>query len=137
MPKYNPEATAVFAGVTLAHTKAHFARSIMEAIAYILRQDIEYIGGDIKQIRITGGGAKSPLWAQIKADVTGKELMTVCEGETACLGGAIIAAVGVGDFASIDEAAKKLVKLKNNYSPSGEDYSAAYARFVDLDNKMN
>ena len=48
-----------------------------------------------------------------------------------------LAAVGVGDFASIDEAAKKLVKLKKSYSPSGEDYSAAYARFVDLDNKMN
>ena len=85
----------------------------MEAIAYILRQDIEYIGGDeIQQIRITGGGAKSPLWAQIKADVTGKKLTTVSEGETACLGTAILAAVGVGDFASIGEAAAKLVKPK-------------------------
>ncbi|MBO5883394.1 MAG: hypothetical protein J6Q78_03210 [Clostridia bacterium] len=138
MPKYNPDAKAVFAGVTLAHTKAHFARSIMEAIAYILRQDIEYIGGDdIKQIRITGGGAKSPLWAQIKADVTGKELTTVCEGETACLGSAIIAAVGIGDFESIDAASKRLVKLKKSYSPKDDDYSEAYERFVELDKKMN
>ncbi len=138
MPKYNPDAKAVFAGVQLAHTKAHFARAIMEAIAYILRQDIEYIGGEgIKQIRITGGGAKSPLWAQIKADVTGKELTTVCEGETACLGTAIIAAVGVGDFASIDEAAKDFVKLKKSYTPSGVSYEDAYRSFVELDEKMN
>ena len=138
MPKYNPEAKAVFAGVTLAHTRAHFARSIMEAIAYTLRQDIEYIGGDnIKQIRITGGGAKSPLWAQIKADVTGKELTTVCEGETACLGTAIIAAVGVGDFSSIDEAAKGFVKTKKHYAPAGDNYEEAYRRFISLDEKMN
>ena len=138
MPKYNPDAKAVFAGVQLAHTKAHFARSIMEAIAYILRQDIEYIGGEsIKQIRITGGGAKSPLWAQIKADVTGKELTTVCEGETACLGTAILAAVGVGDFASIDEAARDFVKLKKSYTPSGVSYEEGYRNFVALDEKMN
>lgn len=138
MPKYNPEAKAVFAGVTLAHTRAHFARAIMEAIAYLLRQDIEYIGGEgIKEIRITGGGAKSPLWAQIKADVTGKELTTVCEGETACLGTAIIAAVGVGDFASIADAAQGLVKTKKHYAPAGDDYEEAYARFVALDAKMN
>lgn len=138
MPKYNPDAKAVFAGVQLAHTRAHFARAIMEAIAYILRQDIEYIGSEgIKQIRITGGGAKSPLWAQIKADVTGKELTTVCEGETACLGTAILAAVGVGDFASIDEAAKDFVKLKKSYRPSGADYEEAYRAFVTLDEKMN
>ena len=110
----------------------------MEAIAYILRQDIEYIGGEsIKQIRITGGGAKSPLWAQIKADVTGKELTTVCEGETACLGTAILAAVGVGDFASIDEAARDFVKLKKSYTPSGVSYEEGYRNFVALDEKMN
>ena len=138
MPKYNPDAKAVFAGVQLAHTRAHFARAIMEAIAYILRQDIEYIGSEgISQIRITGGGAKSPLWAQIKADVTGKELTTVCEGETACLGTAIIAAVGVGDFASIDEAARDFVKLKKSYRPSGVSYEEGYRNFVALDEKMN
>ena len=138
MPKYNPDATAVFAGVGLAHTRAHFARAIMEAIAYILRQDIEYIGSEeIRRIRITGGGAKSPLWAQIKADVTGKELTTVSEEETACLGTAILAAVGVGAFATIEEAAEKFVRPKKSYLPSGTDYEAAYRAFVQLDEKMN
>ena len=138
MPKYNPEATAAFAGVTLAHTRAHFARAIMEAVAFTLRQDLEYVGGDaIEEIRITGGGASSPLWAQIKADVTGKELKTVSESETACLGTAIMAAVGVGAFKSITEAADAWVKHAKSYRPSGDDYTAAYERYCELDKKLN
>ena len=138
MPKYNPEATAAFAGVTLAHTRAHFARAIMEAVAFTLRQDLEYVGGDaIEEIRITGGGAASPLWAQIKADVTGKELKTVSESETACLGTAIMAAVGVGAFDTIEQAAESWVKTAKSYRPQSDDYSDAYARYCELDKKLN
>ena len=138
MPKYNPSAKAVFAGVTLSHTRGHFARAIMEAIAFILRQDLEYIGMEnICELRITGGGASSPLWAGIKADVTGKTLQTVSESETACLGAAILAAVGVGDFSSVAEAAERIVRLKRTYEPSGHDYTEAYRSFCELDEVMN
>lgn len=135
MPRYRPDARAVFAGVHLSHTRAHFARAIMESVAFILRQNIEYIGGmsSIRGIRITGGGANSRLWAQIKADVTGKELHTVAESETACLGTAILAAVGVGDFASVAKAARKLVCISGTFRPSGEQYEQAYRRFLSLD----
>lgn len=138
MPKYNPDAKAVFSGVTLSHTRAHFAKAIMESIAFILRQDLEYIGTDgISEIRITGGGAKSPLWAQIKADVTGKLLKTVSEDETACLGTALCAAVGVGFFKSIEEAAQNSVKTKKHYAPSGNNYEAAYNAYLELEKTMN
>lgn len=138
MPKYNPEATAVFSGINLSHTRGHFARSIMEAVAFTLRQDLEYIGNDyIKEIRITGGGAASPLWAQIKANVTGKELRTVNESETACLGTAILAAVGTGAFHSIEQAANELVRPRRSYLPDGTDYEDAYERYNALDKKMN
>ncbi|MBQ3639307.1 MAG: hypothetical protein II955_02160 [Clostridia bacterium] len=138
MPRYNPEATATFAGVTLAHTRGHFARAIMESIAYLLREDLEYIGSDgIREIRVTGGGASSPLWVQMKADVTGKTLQTVSESETACLGSAIFAAVGVGAFPSVKAAAERLVSPKKEYKPSGADYSKGYANFRALDEKMN
>ena len=137
MPKYNPDATATFSGVTLSHTRGHFARAIMEAIAFTLRQDLEYSGSQADEIRITGGGASSPLWAQIKADVTGKELKTVSESETACLGTAILAAVGVGAFSSIAEAASSIVKTKKTYSPSGADYTDAFNRYEALDAKLN
>ena len=138
MPKYNPDARAVFSGVTLSHTRGHFARAIMEAIAFILKQDLDYIGADtVEEIRITGGGASSPLWAQMKADVTRKTLNTVSESETACLGSAILAAVGVGAFDSIESAASRLVHRKTTYLPSGADYGDAYDAFLKLDEKMN
>ncbi len=138
MPKYNPEATASFTGITLSHTRAHFARSIMEAVAFTLKQNLEYVGDDgIDEIRITGGGAASKLWAQIKADVTGKRLRTVSESETACLGGAMLAAVGVGEFASISEAADAIVKGRSEYVPSGVSYDAAYQRYSKLDELLN
>lgn len=138
MPKYNPEAKATFAGVTLAHTRGHFARAIMESVAYLLREDLEYIGSEnIKEIRVTGGGASSPLWVQMKADVTGKTLKTVSESETACLGAAMFAAVGIGAFASVAEAANKLVQPAREFAPSGTDYEEAYGRFRMLDQKMN
>ena len=137
MPKYNPEARAAFAGVTLSHTRAHFARSIMEAIAFQLRQDLEYIGaGDVREIRITGGGATGTLWPQIKADVTGKLLRKVKESETACLGCAILAAVGIGDAASIREAAFRMTETAEAFSSSGVDYGEAFARFCELENKL-
>lgn len=138
MPKYNPDARAVFAGINLSHTRGHFARAIMEAIAFTLRRNLEYIGTDkIKEIRITGGGAKSPLWASIKADVTGKVLRTVTEEESACLGTALCAAVGVGAFPSLDVACANAVITKHSYIPSGSDYEAAYQAFVSLDEKLN
>lgn len=138
MPKYNPDARAVFAGINLSHTRGHFARAIMEAIAFTLRQDLEYIGTDkIKEIRITGGGAKSPLWASIKADVTGKVLRTVTEDETACLGAALAAAVGIGVYGDLASAAESAVTCKKSYIPSGADYEGAYRAFCALDEKLN
>ena len=138
MPKYNPDAKAVFSGITLSHTRAHFARAIMESISFILRQDLEYIGTDgIGEIRITGGGAKSPLWAGIKADVTGKILKTVSEEETACLGAALSAAVGVGVFPSLEEAAASAVRCKKVYAPQGNDYEGAYKNYLELEKIMN
>ncbi len=138
MPKYNPDATATFTGVTLSHTRGHFARAIMEAIAFVLREDLEYIGAEsVREIRITGGGAQSPLWAQMKADVTGKELTTVTESETAALGTALLAAVGIGAFPSIEKAAEQFTKPKKVYRPSGTDYGDAYRAFKALDDLLN
>ncbi len=138
IPNYNPDATATFSGVTLSHTKAHFARAIMESVAFMLRCDLEYASvAKDSSIRITGGGASSPLWAGIKADVTGMKLDTVSEAETACLGTAILAMVGDGAYASIEDAARATVKTKKSYTPSGVSYDEAYARYCALDNKLN
>ncbi len=138
IPNYNPNATATFTGITLSHTKAHFARAIMEAVAFMLRSNLEYVGvGENSSIRITGGAASSPFWAGMKADVTGQTLSTVSEQETACLGTAILAMVGVGRYATIEEATKNTVTVKSTYAPSGTDYEAAYRRFKELDDQLN
>lgn len=138
MPKYNPDARAVFSGINLSHTRAHFARAIMEAIAFTLKQNLEYVGEDaIKEIRITGGGASSPLWASIKSDVTGKVLKTLTESETACLGSALAAAVGIGEFASLKDAVDSVVKTKKVYEPTGLDYTEAYDNYCKLDKLLN
>jgi sugar (pentulose or hexulose) kinase len=80
MPKYNPEARGSFTGLTPAHTAAHFARSIMESVACMLQSNLLHLNLPIREIRVMGGGAKSPLWCQIKADLTGKKLINLYEG---------------------------------------------------------
>lgn len=138
IPHYNPQATASFSGVTLAHTKAHFARSIMEAVAFMLRDNLEYAQAPCdSELRITGGAASSRLWSEIMADVTKRTLHTVSESETACLGAAILAMVGVSRYATVEDAVKATVKTKKTYCPSGADYTSAYDRYRALDKKMN
>ncbi len=131
MPEYDPDATATFTGITLSHTRAHFARAILESVAFMLKNGLDHVDADKNaEIRITGGGASSSLWAQIKADVTQKELCTLTESETACLGCAIMASFGTGCAESISDAAEKFVSVQKRFSPSGTDYTEAYKRFT-------
>jgi xylulokinase len=136
MPKYNPNARGSFTGLTPEHTRGHFVRSIMESIACTLRENLEYLHLDVTEIRAMGGGANSPLWCQMKADMTGKTFNTLKISETACLGGAILAGVGTGVFASVEDAAK-MISVKNSYSPKGEDYSKAYENYKKADSLLN
>ncbi len=136
MPKYNPKARGSFTGLTPEHTRAHFVRSIMEAMSYMLKSNFDYLGVDAKEIRAMGGGANSDLWCQMKADVTGKTLMTLKNKETACLGSAILAGVGIGVFKSVEEACKG-IELNKVYTPNNVDYSEGYKKFMEADNLLN
>lgn len=136
MPKYNPDARGSFTGLTPEHTRGHFVRSIMESISCILKENLDYLNPNITEIRAMGGGANSPLWCQMKADMTKKRLLTLKNKETACLGGAILAGVGIGAFASV-EAACEYIQTDKMYVPSDVDYSKAYANFQKYDNILN
>ena len=83
-----------------------------------------------------GGGANSPLWCQMKSDMTGKKLLTLKNTETACLGGAILAGVGTGVFASVEAAAEKILTAKA-YEPTGADYTACYEQYLAYDKILN
>ena len=136
MPKYNPDAKGVFYGITMEHTRGHFVRSILESVACMLKASLNYIKADCKEIRTMGGGAQSPLWCQIKADMTGKTLVTLKNDETACLGSAILAGIGAGVFESVEKAVEIAVKLNKVYKPSGKDYTKCYERYRKLDEKL-
>ena len=129
MPKYNPDARGRFVGLTLEHTRGHFVRSILEAVACMLRENMEYLSVFPEEIRVMGGGAESPLWCQIKADLTGAELKTLQNKETACLGSAILAGFGIGVFSSVEEASRRFAVTDRVFRPSGTDVSAVYENF--------
>jgi len=135
VPDFNPGARGVFFGITLKHTKAHFARAIMEAIGFMLREHIEMaesFGVNIKEIRALGGGAKSSLWNQIKADITGKEIITLENTETTSLGAAILAGIGVGIFKDFNDACSKCVRVKERFYPHAEKklvYDEAFKKY--------
>lgn len=121
-PDVNLNAKGVFFGATLQHKKAHFVRSIMESLGYLICRNLEAIkamGLDIKQIRTMGGGSKSDVWNQIKADITGKTLcVTYSSQNTACLGAAIIAGKAAGIFPSIESAVDSMVSIRKQYDPN-------------------
>lgn len=136
MPKYNPDARGSFTGLTAEHTAAHFVRSIMESVTCMLKSNLDYLGVDVDEIRVMGGGAKSPLWCSMKADMTGKRLLTLKNKETACLGAAILAGVGAGVFESVEKACA-LIETDKKYTPSGNDYTGVYENFKKYDNILN
>lgn len=135
MPVYDPSATAAFCGIRLCHNSAHFARAVMESVAFMLDECLDCLG-DVGEIRSTGGGAKSRLWNQIKADVTGRTVTVLKAQETATRGSAIFAGVGIGVFPSV-AAAGELVPLGESYTPSGTDCSEAKARYAEYCRRVN
>jgi len=136
MPKYNPAARGSFTGLTTEHGRGHFVRAVMESVACMLKSNLDYLKLDVSEIRAMGGGATSPLWCQIKSDMTGEKLVTLKNKETACLGGAILAGVGAGIFSSVKEAAD-MIEIDKAYTPSGADYTECFERFVKYDKILN
>ncbi len=141
-PEPNPAARGSFTGFTLSHTRGHFARAILEGVAFLLKRNLEVLknaGVDASEIRSTGGGARSPLWNQIKANVCNLPVVTLENEDTALLGDAILAGVAAGVFNSIEEGCRQMVALKDKISPNAQaaDYVAAYQRYCDLDRTLN
>jgi D-xylulose kinase len=141
-PESNPRAKGVFYGFTLHHGKPHFIRSIMEAIAFAVKRNIdvlEDLGIKVVEIRSLGGGSRSPLWSQIKADVTERPVYTMKNEEAACLGAAMLAGVATGIYPNLKEAAEKMVQVKKRIEPQKDNavvYKKAYQHYSDLYNSL-
>ena len=119
----DPQARGVFWGLEQHHGRAHFVRAVLEALAYVLRENIEEIealGSPCSEIRSLGGGAASPLWNRIKAEVTGRRIVTMQCPEAASLGVAMLAAVAVGVHGGLEEAAREMVQAAGRFEPDPE-----------------
>jgi xylulokinase len=119
-PHLDPSARGVLAGLTASHTRAHVIRAILEGVAFSL-QDAFAIFAEmnvpVKSIRLGGGGARSPLWRQIQADVYGHEVEIVEAEECAAFGAAILAGVGAKMWPSVDVACDSVVRAVKRVSP--------------------
>lgn len=135
MPTNDPELRGGIYGMDLKHTRAHFSKAIMESIACLLRQYLECLRLPVDEVISIGGGAKSALWRQIKADITGKKVVTLKNKETGCLGTAIYAGYGDGVYANIDTAVQSLVETKTVTTPIADRQNAdnVYQRYLALD----
>jgi sugar (pentulose or hexulose) kinase len=141
-PTYNSEARGVFCGFTLAHQKGHFVRAILEAVAFILRRNLDVAiasGINASEIRTSGGGARSALWNQIKADVCGIPVISLATEEAALLGDAILGGTAVKIFDSLEDGVHRMVALSGRTEPSlNQDlYNDIYARYCDLDDTLD
>ncbi len=133
-PHPDPLARGAFVGLTVRHGFAHLTRAVLEGVAFGLRDSFELMKSagleTITQVRVTGGGARSPLWRQILADVFGAEIVTVNTEEGAAYGAALLAATGSGVFPSVEAACDATIRITGVTGP-GED-SAVYEEIYPL-----
>lgn len=134
-PDNCPEATACFFGARLSTTRAHFARSVMESVAFLLRdffEMLEALGCPVETVTSLGGGSRSPVWLQIKADVCGRDFRAARISETTAMGAAVLALWGAGlaEPGTVPEAA-----VAEYYAPAGQNaqaYEKAYTLYKAL-----
>ena len=137
-PHNNPDARAMFIGMSMDTTRADMTQAVLEGVAFGIRDSFEVaksLGIKIEKTKICGGGAKSPLWKKIMANVLGIKVEVIESEEGPGYGGAILAAVGCGEYASVEEAAGKLVKVIGSVEPEAElvaKYEEKYQQFKKL-----
>ncbi len=135
-PYPDPLARGAFVGLTVRHGLGHLARSVMEGVAFGLRDSVELMVGeiDLGEARVSGGGAYSDVWVRIITDVLNRPVRVVEAEESAALGAALLAATGDGAFASVEEACTAAVSVGNQIDPgpNTELYDEAYAVYREL-----
>ena len=137
-PYNNPNARATFIGMTMDTTRADMTQAVLEGVAFALRDSFEVaktLGIPIERTKICGGGAKSPLWKKIIANVLNIKLDIIESEEGPGYGGAMLAAVACGEYASVEEAASKLVKIVDTLKPDAEiaaRYEERYHKFTQI-----
>jgi len=134
-PHLDASARGGWVGLTGKHTRADLIRAVLEGVSYSLKDCLEIIEElkiTVRSVRVSGGGARSPLWRQILADVFGKPVVTLKTQEGSAFGAALLAMVGTGQFRSVAEACAGAVTEVERVEPNAEatcDYAGRYPRF--------
>ena len=135
-PHPDPLARGAFVGLTVRHTLPHVTRAVLEGVAFGLRDSFELMRlaglAPVRQVRISGGGARSPLWRQILADVLQVDLVTVNTTEGAAYGAGLLAGVGVGVWSEVATACSATVRLTGTVAPDPDRssrYESLYAHY--------
>ncbi|MBN1857595.1 xylulokinase [Candidatus Bipolaricaulota bacterium] len=138
-PYADARARGAFVGLTVRHDRAALARAVLEGVSFGLREGLELLSAagvdKTCEIRISGGGARSSCWRQILSDVLGRELVLVNTLEGAAYGTALLAGVGAGIWASVDEACSATIKVKGRIEPEREStgrYEQVFSLYKEL-----
>lgn len=137
-PHNDPNARGTFIGLTMDTTRADMTQAVLEGVAFALRDSLEVaksLGIQISRTKICGGGAKSPLWRKILANVLNIKVDVLENEEGPALGGAMLAAVACGEYPSVAEAAQAIVRVKDTIEPEpelAEKYEKRYQQFQEI-----
>ena len=119
-PWLDPYSKGVILGLTLATTKGDIIKALLEGVTFEMRLNLEHLaraGVAVERLRAIGGGAKSPTWLQLKADIFNRPVSSLSVSEAACLGAALLAGAGVGEYSSPAEAADRTIRVVRTYEP--------------------
>ena len=137
-PHNNPNARGTFTGITMDTTREDMTQAVLEGVAFALRDSLEVaksLGIPITRTKICGGGAKSPLWCKIIANILNLKVDKIESEEGPALGAAMLAAVGCGVYGSVEEIAEKMVKVVDTIEPDpsiAAKYDEKYAQFKQI-----
>jgi xylulokinase len=123
-PYLDPHLRGSFTGFSMKHSKAHCTRAVLEGVAFSLRDCltvIQSLNMGMKEVRLIGGGAQSPLWQQIVADVLGLEV-TKAEIDDSSFGAAMLAGVGIAEFSSFEKTADQCIKIQKVIKPDFDNH---------------
>jgi len=137
-PHLDPLARGAFIGLTARHTQAHLIRAVMEGVVHSLRDGVEIMRGlgvPLGQVRATGGGGRSALWRQMQADIYNAEVVTLAAEEGPAYGAALLAGVGTGVFANINDAVSRCLSITGSTRPdenAQKRYKKTYAIYREV-----
>jgi xylulokinase len=138
-PFVDPDARGQFVGLTPEHGPEHLARAVYEGLSLAVRDCVEHLPKDASRVALSGGGTQSDLWPQLIADCLDRPVIIPAGEELGAKGAAVVLAVGLDEFASLEAAVDRMVSVDRRYTPRDDvvpTYDTLYDRYVDVRESM-